>query len=103
MLGITGRKLRTCFGSGIFVLSNIIEKATETLNTHLEMKELKLFKERHAGEFGPAKRTVDQSIEGTTINIAWMTNNSKIIVQWLSDHGYSTQLNNQSTLLPGSI
>ncbi|XP_069952144.1 aminopeptidase N isoform X2 [Cherax quadricarinatus] len=97
------QKITDFFGSGIFVLSNIIEKATETLNTHLEMKELKLFKERHAGEFGPAKRTVDQSIEGTTINIAWMTNNSKIIVQWLSDHGYSTQLNNQSTLLPGSI
>lgn len=83
------------YGSGLFTIPKIIQVSTESLNTDLELKELKLFKERNSGNLGTAKRAVDQAIEKTANNIAWVDNNLKVIMQWLQDRGFSTKLSSQ--------
>ncbi|XP_042234819.1 aminopeptidase N-like [Homarus americanus] len=87
------QKIIDYYGSGLFTIPRIIETATSGLNTKLELKELELFKKEHAGGLGTAKRAVEQAIERTTNNIAWVENNYSVIIQWLEDHGYSALVN----------
>ena len=50
--------------------------------------QLLLFKEEHEDSLSTATRAINQAIEGTKNNIAWMDNNYEVIEQWLIDHGY---------------
>nr|XP_045584294.1 uncharacterized protein LOC123746672 [Procambarus clarkii] len=73
-------------------LGDLILTATNEFNTNEEMHELELFKEEHADDLDTAARAIDQAIERTANNIAWMSNNYDVIVQWLDDQGFSSQL-----------
>ncbi|XP_068228790.1 aminopeptidase N-like isoform X1 [Palaemon carinicauda] len=72
----------------------LIKYATTSFNTAQLLKEVELFQEEHASELGSATRAVEQVIERTKINIAWMNTNYDVIVQWLDQNGYSTKLSN---------
>ncbi|XP_047482307.1 aminopeptidase N-like isoform X1 [Penaeus chinensis] len=80
------------YGSGFFAIARIIKAATISFNTKLELAELELFKEDHAGQLGTATRAVDQAIERTENNIKWMDDNYEVIMKWLADNGYSSKL-----------
>ncbi|XP_063596358.1 aminopeptidase N-like isoform X1 [Penaeus indicus] len=80
------------YGSGFFAIARIIKAATISFNTKLELAELELFKEEHAGQLGTATRAVDQAIERTENNVKWMDNNYEVIMKWLADNGYSSKL-----------
>lgn len=85
-------------GSGLFTLPRLVKAATETFNTELELKELKLFKEEYSSHLKTAKRAVDQAIERTSNNIAWMNRSYDVIVQWFEDNGYSNKIRNTAVL-----
>uniref|UniRef100_A0A6A7FVN9 Aminopeptidase N n=1 Tax=Hirondellea gigas TaxID=1518452 RepID=A0A6A7FVN9_9CRUS len=76
------------YGSGLFTLGRIIEAASARFTTSLMLKELKLFRMQYADSLSSASRTVDQSIERTSNNIAWAKNHYKTIVNWLTENGY---------------
>ncbi|XP_042889263.1 aminopeptidase N-like [Penaeus japonicus] len=88
-------KIADYYGSGLFAIARIIKAATRAFNTKLELAELVLFKEEHAGQLGTATRAVDQAIERTENNINWMDNNYEVIMKWLEDNGYSSKLRSQ--------
>ncbi|KAK7027939.1 hypothetical protein SK128_026274 [Halocaridina rubra] len=71
---------------------HLIKYATGGFNTAQLLKEVELFKEEHASDLGTATRSVEQVIETTKINIAWMNSNYDVIVKWLDQNGYSTKL-----------
>ena len=54
-----------------------------------------MFKEEYKDTLKTATRAVDQAIEGTSNNIAWMSNNYDVITDWLESSGYSNKLKNQ--------
>ncbi|XP_069952146.1 aminopeptidase N [Cherax quadricarinatus] len=69
-------------------VGDMILAVSYEFNTNEEKHELEVFKADHAGELGAAEQTVDQAIERTGNNIAWLDHNYEVIVQWLQDHGY---------------
>ncbi|KAK7075491.1 hypothetical protein SK128_020460 [Halocaridina rubra] len=75
----------------LMTLGDMVDTVSEEFNTPEQKKELELFKEEHSEDLGTATRAVDQAIERTANNIAWMENNYDVIVQWLADHGYSRE------------
>ncbi|XP_071539736.1 aminopeptidase N-like isoform X8 [Panulirus ornatus] len=80
-------KISNYFGS-FTTLGDLVKTVAYEFNTKQEKYELELFREEHAGELETAKRAVDQAIERTTNNIAWMENYYDVIVLWLHDNGY---------------
>ncbi|KAK8402060.1 hypothetical protein O3P69_001270 [Scylla paramamosain] len=74
--------------------SRLIKSATRSFNTHLQLKELRLFHREHKEDLGSASRAVQQVIERTKVKIAWMRTNYDVIVEWLDANGYSTKLRN---------
>lgn len=48
--------------------------------------QLELFKKKNADTLATAKRAVEQALETTNSNIAWMNKNYDNIVQWLEDN-----------------
>ncbi|KAK4302667.1 hypothetical protein Pmani_025262 [Petrolisthes manimaculis] len=57
--------------------------------------ELRLFRRERGGDLGSASRAVQQVIERTKVNIAWMDTNYDLIVHWLNTNGYTTTLTNK--------
>ncbi|KAK7083493.1 hypothetical protein SK128_002213 [Halocaridina rubra] len=82
------------FGSGLFAAARIVKFATGAFNTDLELKELELFRDKYKGTLKAATRAVDQNIERTSNNIAWMNNSYDTIVGWLENNGHSNKLRN---------
>ncbi|XP_069189951.1 aminopeptidase N [Procambarus clarkii] len=76
--------------SSFTTLSDLVEAATAEFNTNEEKHELEMFKEEHPEDLHTAAQAVDQAIERTANNIAWMSNNYDVIVQWLDDQGFSS-------------
>ncbi|XP_050699388.1 aminopeptidase N-like isoform X2 [Eriocheir sinensis] len=74
--------------------SRLIKSATRSFNTHLQLKELRAFHREHLDDLDSASRAVQQVIERTKVNIAWMRTNYEVIVEWLDQSGYSTKLRN---------
>ncbi|XP_045589686.1 aminopeptidase N isoform X2 [Procambarus clarkii] len=72
--------------------SRLIKSATSFFNTVQQLKELRLFRREHLEDLESVSRSVQQVIERTKINIAWMNENYKVIVNWLDKNGYSTKL-----------
>ena len=64
------------------------------LSLFLSPSQLRLFHREHKEDLGSASRTVQQVIERTKVNIAWMRTNYDVIVEWLDAKGYSTTLKN---------
>ncbi|CAL4134490.1 unnamed protein product, partial [Meganyctiphanes norvegica] len=75
-------------------LSGYVKIATAKFNTALELQELEEFQAKHSGKLGRSKRVVEQSIERTKNNIAWMDANYEIIEEWLTKKGYGTTIRN---------
>nr|XP_053651337.1 aminopeptidase N-like isoform X1 [Cherax quadricarinatus] len=74
--------------------SRLIKSATSSFNSVQQLKELRLFRREHLQDLESVSRSVQQVIERTKINIAWMTSNYQVIVNWLHKNGYSTKLSN---------
>jgi len=64
-------------------LARIVDAVTRSFNTELELKELLQFREEHQEELGNSARTVQQSVDRTKNNVAWMKQNYAKVVQWL--------------------
>nr|XP_027218923.1 aminopeptidase N-like [Penaeus vannamei] len=71
---------------------HFIKYATGGFNTEQHLKEVEHFRKEHEHHLGSASRTVEQVIERTKNNIAWMKTNYDVIVKWLDANGYSTKL-----------
>ncbi|KAK3860173.1 hypothetical protein Pcinc_033761 [Petrolisthes cinctipes] len=74
--------------------ARLIKSATGNFNTRQHLKELRLFRRERGGDLGSASRAVQQVIERTKVNIAWMDTNYDLIVDWLNTNGYTTTLTN---------
>ncbi|KAF2365600.1 ERAP1-like C-terminal domain, partial [Trinorchestia longiramus] len=70
------------------VIGDLVTAVSAEFNTDLELQELKQFKMDHIDELAVAMYAVDQSIEKTYNNIAWMDSYYDYIVNWLADNGY---------------
>ncbi|XP_045117781.1 aminopeptidase N-like [Portunus trituberculatus] len=77
--------LSNYFGS-FTTLGDLVLAVSNEFNTREELNQLKMFKEEHASDLNTAERAVNQAIEKTANNIAWMDNNYQTIVNWLHDH-----------------
>ncbi|XP_018019108.1 aminopeptidase N-like, partial [Hyalella azteca] len=78
------------FGSGIFTLGQLVEYATNKFNSELMMQEIVRFRDANSDNLKSGKRTVDQSIERTKNNIAWMDAHYEDISKWLMNKGFKT-------------
>uniref|UniRef100_A0A7N9AXA2 Aminopeptidase n=1 Tax=Mastacembelus armatus TaxID=205130 RepID=A0A7N9AXA2_9TELE len=74
------------YGKGSFSFSNLISGITRRFSTEFELQELKKFKEDnvHVG-FGSATLALEQSIEKTTANIKWVTENKASVLKWFTE------------------
>jgi aminopeptidase N len=74
--------IRKYFGTG-FSLGGVIKTIASKFNTPYDLEELQFFKKRYEHELASAARSLDQAIEGTQANIAWMKANFEDITKWL--------------------
>ncbi|XP_068248686.1 aminopeptidase N-like isoform X2 [Palaemon carinicauda] len=79
-------------GTAFFGLPRVVAAVTKKFNTEQKLKELLQFQEDYAGNLLTANRAVEQAIETTRLNIAWMDNNYEHIVNWLRTQGFSSDL-----------
>lgn len=86
------RNITDYMGSGLFTLPRLIKSGTDGMNKELQLEELKQFQSANKGHLGTAKRAVAQAVERTQNNIEWMNKNGPVIIQWLADNGYSSEL-----------
>ncbi|XP_045117616.1 aminopeptidase N-like [Portunus trituberculatus] len=70
----------------------LISTATKDFNTEQHLKEVMAFKEERGAELSAASRTIDQAIEKTKSNMAWMKRNHNTITAWLQNEGYTVHL-----------
>ncbi|CAL4204259.1 unnamed protein product, partial [Meganyctiphanes norvegica] len=84
------KEITQYYGSGLFAISNIINAATSSFTTELELNELEQFKVDNGEILGTASRSIDQAIERTKNNIAWKAQNYEVIEEWINDNILST-------------
>ncbi|XP_051808617.1 aminopeptidase N-like [Acanthochromis polyacanthus] len=73
------------YGGGSFSFSNLINGVTERFSTEFELQQLKQFKADNADiGFGSGSLALDQSIERTTGNIKWVTENKNNVLNWFT-------------------
>ncbi|XP_061503385.1 aminopeptidase N isoform X1 [Anopheles gambiae] len=75
-------KMKSYFGASMSNLNIILKYCTKRFNTESELLELKEFAEIHLKDSG---RTIQQAIEWTESNIAWLNRNAQPIVNWLNE------------------
>uniref|UniRef100_A0A182R8C8 Aminopeptidase N n=1 Tax=Anopheles funestus TaxID=62324 RepID=A0A182R8C8_ANOFN len=75
-------KMKSYFGASMSNLNIILKYCTKRFNTASELLELKEFAEIHLKDSG---RTIQQAIEWTESNIAWLNRNAQPIVNWLNE------------------
>ncbi|KFB52686.1 AGAP013001-PA-like protein [Anopheles sinensis] len=75
-------KLKEYFGASMANLNIILKYSTKRFNTESELLALKEFAETHLKDSG---RTIQQAIELTEANIAWLNRNAQPIVNWLNE------------------
>ncbi|XP_050688585.1 aminopeptidase N-like isoform X2 [Eriocheir sinensis] len=73
------------FGS-FTTLGDLVRTVSEEFNTQEEKHQLELFRDDHLEQLGTAKRAIDQAIEQTANNIAWMEAYYDTILEWLQNH-----------------
>lgn len=74
-------------------LGEMIKVVSETFNTEEEHSQLlRLQRDLPEEPEGEAIISFDQALWTVNNNIAWMKRNYAVILQWLQDHGYSTNL-----------
>ncbi|KAF2365601.1 ERAP1-like C-terminal domain, partial [Trinorchestia longiramus] len=69
-------------------IGDMVTTVASEFNTEVELQELIQFKTEHIDDLAGATFSIDQSIENTSNNIAWMDNYYDYIVSWLADNGY---------------
>ncbi|XP_018019814.1 aminopeptidase N [Hyalella azteca] len=74
------------------VVGDMVAAVSNEFNTELELQELISFKNVHVDELASATYAIDQSIENTSNNIAWMDSYYDYIVNWLTGNGYPLML-----------
>lgn len=79
-------------GTTFFALPRMVEDVTRSFNTRQQLQELQEFQNKHSSQLLTATTAVQQAVEATTINVAWMNNNRKFIVDWLAAHGHASDL-----------
>ncbi|XP_042215803.1 aminopeptidase N-like isoform X2 [Homarus americanus] len=72
--------------------SHLINSAMSNFNTEQQLKEVMDFEKKHRDDLDAASRKVQQIIERTKNNMAWMDANYQTIVNWLEQKGYSSKL-----------
>ncbi|XP_018019816.1 aminopeptidase N [Hyalella azteca] len=70
------------------VIGDLVSSVSNEFNTELELQELIQFKNDNIDALATATYAIDQSIENTSNNIAWMDNYYDYIVNWLTLNGY---------------
>uniref|UniRef100_A0AAG5CSS6 Aminopeptidase N n=1 Tax=Anopheles atroparvus TaxID=41427 RepID=A0AAG5CSS6_ANOAO len=75
-------KMKEYFGASMSNLNIILKYATKRFNTDSELLALKEFAETHLKDSG---RTIQQAVELTEANIAWLNRNTQPIVNWLNE------------------
>ncbi|XP_047740791.1 aminopeptidase N [Hyalella azteca] len=78
------------FGSGFSTPGRLVEYATSKFNSELMLQEMVRLRDANLDDLKSGKRTVDQSIERTKNNIAWMDAHYEDISKWLNNKGYDT-------------
>ncbi|XP_028841845.1 alanyl (membrane) aminopeptidase b, tandem duplicate 1 [Denticeps clupeoides] len=72
------------YGGGSFSFANLINGVTKRFSTPFDLKQLEQFKEENANiGFGSGTLAVEQSIERTKANIAWVNKNREVVKSWL--------------------
>ncbi|MBN3310819.1 AMPN Aminopeptidase, partial [Amia calva] len=71
------------YGSGIMSFSTIIDALTQRFSSEFEFKQLEQFKKEHEKMgFGSATRVLEQALERTKLNINWVQENKKSVLNW---------------------
>ena len=70
---------------GSYGLSTLMENMLDNRNTQSALEKIKTFKEEKEGTLRTSRRVIEQSIEKTETNIAWMEKNYENIGNWLSE------------------
>ncbi|XP_064118220.1 aminopeptidase N-like isoform X2 [Macrobrachium nipponense] len=79
-------------GTAFFGLPRVVAAVTRRFKTQQRLKELMQFQQDYAENLLTANRAVEQAIETTKVNIAWMEDNYEGIVHWLREQGFSSDL-----------
>ncbi|KAF2365598.1 Peptidase M1 membrane alanine aminopeptidase N-terminal [Trinorchestia longiramus] len=82
------KRITEYYSSGLFTLGRLVEYATTKFNSQLMLEEVTRFRDRNLGDLKSSRRTVDQSVERTKNNIAWMDAHYDEIENWLSKKGF---------------
>jgi len=72
--------------------AGLIKSAVNGFNNRQQLREVERFKVEHEEDLAGASRGMDQALESTRNNIAWMDDNYQQIIEWLDLNGYSTKL-----------
>ncbi|XP_071520248.1 aminopeptidase N-like [Panulirus ornatus] len=75
-----------------FALGILLESVAYRFTTEEEKHNLEVFRDENAVQLLPVVPAIERAIGTITNNIAWMDKNYGVIVRWLHDHGYSTEL-----------
>ncbi|KAK8402067.1 hypothetical protein O3P69_001275 [Scylla paramamosain] len=79
-------------GTTFFALPRMVEDVTRSFNTRQQLQELQAFQKQYSSRLLTATTAVQQAVEATRINVAWMNKNRMFIVDWLAGHGYTSNL-----------
>ncbi|XP_066504679.1 alanyl (membrane) aminopeptidase b, tandem duplicate 1 isoform X2 [Hoplias malabaricus] len=72
------------YGGGSFSFSNLINGVTKRFSTQFELKQLEQFRDDNSGVgFGSGTLAIQQSIERTSANIKWLSQNKVEVMKWL--------------------
>ncbi|KAA0203273.1 hypothetical protein HAZT_HAZT008388 [Hyalella azteca] len=80
--------LITDYLQGSSSIGDMVASVSNEFNTELELRQLIQFKNDNIDALATATYAIDQSIENTSNNIAWMDNYYDYIVNWLTLNGY---------------
>ncbi|XP_037093237.1 aminopeptidase N-like [Pollicipes pollicipes] len=79
------KRILKTFGGGSFMIPRFISNLKYGYNTDLDLKQLKQFYKENKADLSEAKREMEQAIEYSTTNVAWMKKNYDTIVRWLEN------------------
>jgi len=71
------------YGGGSFMIKRFIAPLKYGYNTELDLTQLKQFYAENMDDLSEARREMEQAIEYSTTNVAWMRANYETIVRWL--------------------
>lgn len=79
------------YGKTSFSLGLLIKSVASSMNTQVELNQLKAFYETVKADVGTGKRSFQLAIEEAESNVLWKERNYKILENWLQKEHSSAQ------------